>query len=219
MVGICFCMSICWCAATMRRGARREVLGLPQHRQARVDFRLFVYDETGVRVHDAAGAGARVHDDANAGGAPDQHYSDILNAVGSSASQRLSSLFSRKPYWTQLLEDGGPPRLVPSRPGLRDLAAHAPPRLNLSARCPPAFSAGFLIRGPTGGVRASCTSALGMHPVCTRMRLSAPAASFAVCARQISRLRKCRCIPLVGRTHTGNLAKPLHDTKGEAHGR
>ena len=35
-------------------------------------------------------------------GAPDQHHSDILNAVGS-ASQRLSSLFSRKPWWSQLL--------------------------------------------------------------------------------------------------------------------
>jgi hypothetical protein len=35
-------------------------------------------------------------------GAPDQHHVDILEAVGSSC-QRLSSLFSRKPYWTRLL--------------------------------------------------------------------------------------------------------------------
>jgi len=35
-------------------------------------------------------------------GAPDQHYLEILKAAGS-ASQRISSLFSRKPSWTRLL--------------------------------------------------------------------------------------------------------------------
>ena len=43
-------------------------------------------------------------------GAPDQHHVDILKAVGS-ASQRLGSLFSRKPCWTRLL------RQTPGRRG------------------------------------------------------------------------------------------------------
>lgn len=82
---------------------RRNVLGVSQVEQEAFDFRLFVYDgiEFSFTVPQARAlefmlAQARA-------GAPDQHYTQILKSVGSS-SQRLSSLFSRKPYWTRLLK-------------------------------------------------------------------------------------------------------------------
>jgi hypothetical protein len=66
------------------------------------DFRQFVYDgEEFSFTFQQARALAYTLNAARAG-APDQHYLDILKAAGS-ASQRLSSLFSRKPFWIRLL--------------------------------------------------------------------------------------------------------------------
>jgi hypothetical protein len=90
----------------VRRGhaeaLERELSVAGKRSQEPFDFRLFVYDEVEfaftlpqVRALEFMVARTRA-------GTPDQHYLSILGAVGSS-SQRLSSLFSRKPYWSRLL--------------------------------------------------------------------------------------------------------------------
>ena len=85
---------------------QRDLIGAPLEREAAFDFRLFVFDgdEFAFTVPQAR-ALAFMFEQTRAG-APDQHYLDILKAVGSS-SQRLSSLFSRKPLWTRLLRKTG----------------------------------------------------------------------------------------------------------------
>ena len=80
-----------------------ELLGIDAGPVASFDFRLFVYDETEFaftvpQVRALEFMLARTRE-----GAPDQHFLDIIDAVGS-ASQRLSSLFSRKPLWSRLLK-------------------------------------------------------------------------------------------------------------------
>jgi hypothetical protein len=81
----------------------RELLGFDAGTFTSFDFRLFVYDETefaftAPQVHALEFMLAQTRD-----GVPDQHFLDIIEAVGS-ASQRLSSLFSRKPLWSRLLK-------------------------------------------------------------------------------------------------------------------
>jgi hypothetical protein len=66
------------------------------------DFRLFVYDEAEFAFTLPQVRALEFMVERTRAGAPDQHYLRILEAVGSS-SQRLSSLFSRKPYWSRLL--------------------------------------------------------------------------------------------------------------------
>jgi hypothetical protein len=84
------------------RAFEREVITASETSVGAFDFRLFVYDdqEFAFTVPQARAFEFMVAQTRD--GAPDQHYTDILNAVGS-ASQRLSSLFSRKPYWSRLL--------------------------------------------------------------------------------------------------------------------
>lgn len=82
------------------------LIGTPLQRAEAFDFRLFVFDgEEFAFTVPQARALTFVLEQTRAG-APDQHYLDILKAVGSS-SQRLSSLFSRKPLWTRLLRKTG----------------------------------------------------------------------------------------------------------------
>lgn len=80
----------------------REVINAPEDQKNAFDFRLFVFDgqEFAFTVPQARALEFMVAQTRD--GAPDQHYTDILSAVGS-ASQRLSSLFSRKRYWSRLL--------------------------------------------------------------------------------------------------------------------
>lgn len=80
----------------------RELLGAPYEPQNAFDFRLFVFDGQEFAFTLPQARALEFVMTQTRDGAPDQHCSDILNAVGS-ASQRLSSLFSRKPYWSQLL--------------------------------------------------------------------------------------------------------------------
>jgi predicted nucleotidyltransferase len=82
---------------------QRDVIGVPSRLSDAFDFRLFVYNETefAFTFPQARALGFVLKQ--TQGGAPDQHYTQILNAVGSSC-QRLSSLFSRKPYWTRLVK-------------------------------------------------------------------------------------------------------------------
>jgi len=80
----------------------REVFGVSDGRGEAFDFRLFVYDGTEFAFTLPQARALEFMLAQTRAGAPDQHYLEILNAVGS-ASQRLSSLFSRKPYWTRLL--------------------------------------------------------------------------------------------------------------------
>lgn len=82
---------------------RHEVIGVPVWEQDVFDFRLFVYGEMEFAFTVPQARALEFMLEKTRAGAPDQHYTDILNAVGSS-SQRLSSLFSRKPYWTRLLK-------------------------------------------------------------------------------------------------------------------
>lgn len=79
-----------------------ELIGVPEERREAFDFRLFVFSgqEFAFTVPQARALEFMLAQ--TRAGAPDQHYLDILKAVGS-ASQRLSSLFSRKPSWTRLL--------------------------------------------------------------------------------------------------------------------
>jgi hypothetical protein len=85
---------------------QRELIGAPLERVEAFDFRLFVFDgqEFAFTVPQARALEFMLKQ--TRAGAPDQHYLDILKAVGSS-SQRLSSLFSRKPLWTRLLRKTG----------------------------------------------------------------------------------------------------------------
>lgn len=80
-----------------------ELLGTPVEPQNAFDFRLFVFDgqEFAFTLPQARALEFMLAQ--TRAGAPDQHYIQILKSVGS-ASQRLSSLFSRKPYWTRLLK-------------------------------------------------------------------------------------------------------------------
>jgi hypothetical protein len=80
----------------------RELIGVSAERKESFDFRLFVFDgqEFAFTVPQARALEFMLEQ--TRAGAPEQHHVDILRAVGS-ASQRLSSLFSRKPYWTRLL--------------------------------------------------------------------------------------------------------------------
>ena len=80
----------------------RDVLGVSIMPPEAFDFRLFVYKEQESAFTMPQARALEFMLTQTQAGAPDQHYSDILNAVGSS-SPRLSSLFSRKPYWSQLL--------------------------------------------------------------------------------------------------------------------
>ena len=80
-----------------------EVIGLPLRAFDAFDFRLFVYEETEFAFTLPQARALEFMLKQTRGGAPDQHYTEILNAVGSSC-QRLSSLFSRKPYWMHLIK-------------------------------------------------------------------------------------------------------------------
>ena len=88
----------------------RELIGAPAERKEAFDFRLFVYDEQEFAFTLPQARALEFMLEQTRAGAPDQHYVDILRAVGS-ASQRLGSLFSRKPFWTRLL------RQTPGRRG------------------------------------------------------------------------------------------------------
>ena len=66
------------------------------------DFRQFVYDGDEFAFTFQQARALEFTLNAARAGAPDQHYIEILKAAGS-ASQRISSLFSRKPSWTRLL--------------------------------------------------------------------------------------------------------------------
>jgi len=82
---------------------QHDVAGLPKQESDAFDFRLFVYDETEFAFTVPQARALEFMLARTRGGAPEQHYTAILKSVGSS-SQRLSSLFSRKPYWTRLLK-------------------------------------------------------------------------------------------------------------------
>jgi hypothetical protein len=79
-----------------------ELIGMPVMHKDAFDFRLFVYDEQEFAFTVPQARALSFLLEQTRAGAPDQHYLSILNAVGS-ASQRLGSLFSRKPHWTRLL--------------------------------------------------------------------------------------------------------------------
>ena len=66
------------------------------------DFRQFVYDGMEFTFTFQQARALEFTLNATRAGAPDQHYLEILKAAGS-ASQRIGSLFSRKPSWTRLL--------------------------------------------------------------------------------------------------------------------
>jgi hypothetical protein len=66
------------------------------------DFRQFVYEEQNFAFTFQQARALAFMLEMTRAGAPDQHYLAILQAAGS-ASQRLGSLFSRKPCWTRLL--------------------------------------------------------------------------------------------------------------------
>ncbi len=80
-----------------------RMFGAPRIEQEAFDYRLFVYDEMEFAFTLPQARALEFMMRQTCGGAPDQHYTEILKAVGS-ASQRLSSLFSRKPNWTRLLK-------------------------------------------------------------------------------------------------------------------
>lgn len=82
---------------------QREVIGVPTEKAEAFDFRLFVYREVEFAFTKPQARALEFMLKQTQAGAPDQHYTEILNAVGSSC-QRLSSLFSRKPYWTRLVK-------------------------------------------------------------------------------------------------------------------
>lgn len=81
---------------------QRDVIGVTTRPTEAFDFRMFVYEgrEFAFTLPQARALEFMLKQ--TQAGAPDQHYTEILNAVGSSC-QRLSSLFSRKPYWTRLI--------------------------------------------------------------------------------------------------------------------
>jgi hypothetical protein len=80
-----------------------DALGSGTHddREA-LDFRQFVYEEQNFAFTFQQARALAFMLEMTRAGAPDQHYLAILEAAGS-ASQRLGSLFSRKPCWTRLL--------------------------------------------------------------------------------------------------------------------
>ena len=82
---------------------QREVIGVPVKEAEAFDYRLFVYRDAEFAFTTPQARALEFMLRQTQAGAPDQHYTEILNAVGSSC-QRLSSLFSRKPYWTRLLK-------------------------------------------------------------------------------------------------------------------
>jgi hypothetical protein len=100
--GMCFSQVDLLVRRACAEDLEREVLGVPVNAREALDFRLFVYDgrEFAFTMPQARALEYMLLQ--TQAGAPDQHYSDILNAVGS-ASQRLSSLFSRRPDWSRLL--------------------------------------------------------------------------------------------------------------------
>ena len=100
--GICFSHVDLLVRRNCAESLEREVRGAPANPPESFDFRLFVYDgrEFAFTMPQARALEYMLMQ--TQAGAPEQHYTDILNAVGS-ASQRLSSLFSRKPDWSRLL--------------------------------------------------------------------------------------------------------------------
>ena len=74
------------------------------------DFRQFVYEDCEFAFTHQQALALRFMIERTQAGAPDQHYLEILKAAGSE-SQRIGSLFSRKPYWCHLL------RKTPGRRG------------------------------------------------------------------------------------------------------
>ena len=66
------------------------------------DFRQFIYDDHEFAFTFQQARALEFTLNAARAGAPDQHYLEILKAAGST-SQRMGSLFSRKPSWTRLL--------------------------------------------------------------------------------------------------------------------
>lgn len=80
----------------------RQFFGAPREREDAFDFRMFIYDGQEFAFTMPQARALEFMLEKTRDGAPDQHYLEILKAVGS-ASQRLSSLFSRKPYWSRLL--------------------------------------------------------------------------------------------------------------------
>ncbi|MBL4543443.1 MAG: hypothetical protein JKP97_16890 [Rhodobacteraceae bacterium] len=100
--GICFSHVDLLVRRDCAEALEREVLGVPLTTSEAFDFRLFVYDGREFAFTMPQARALEFMMAQTQAGAPDQHHSDILNAVGS-ASQRLSSLFSRKPWWSQLL--------------------------------------------------------------------------------------------------------------------
>lgn len=82
---------------------QREVIGILLRAVDAFNFRLFLYRETEFAFTLPQARALEFMLKQTQAAAPDQHYSEILNAVGSSC-QRLSSLFSRKPYWTRLIK-------------------------------------------------------------------------------------------------------------------
>lgn len=79
-----------------------ELIGAPLDRGNAFDFRMFVYSEREFSFTLPQARALEFMLAQTRAGAPDQHHANILKAVGS-ASQRLSSLFSRKPHWVELL--------------------------------------------------------------------------------------------------------------------
>ena len=100
--GICFSHADLLVRRECAEALEREVLGVPFAPPEALDFRLFVYDGHEFAFTMPQARALEFMMTQTRAGAPDQHYSGILNAVGS-ASQRLSSLFSRRPYWSRLL--------------------------------------------------------------------------------------------------------------------
>ena len=82
---------------------QNEVVGMPAIEREAFDFRLFFYDGTEFAFTLPQARALEFMLEQTRTGVPDQHYIEILKSVGSS-SQRLSSLFSRKPYWARLLK-------------------------------------------------------------------------------------------------------------------
>ena len=79
-----------------------ELFETPARRSEAIDLRLFVFDELEFAFTLPQARALEFMLAQTRAGAPDQHHVEILKAVGS-ASQRLNSLFSRKPYWTRLI--------------------------------------------------------------------------------------------------------------------
>ncbi len=100
--GICFSHVDLLVRRERAEALERELLGAPIEQRDAFDFRLFVFDDQEFAFTLPQARALEFMLAQTRAGAPDQHYTEILKAVGS-ASQRLSSLFSRKPYWSQIL--------------------------------------------------------------------------------------------------------------------